>query len=192
MSKCCRECNTIKPLSDFNKDCTRSDGHQRICRPCTKLYYQTWRNSITDEKYEHIRLNSQKWRADNKLRLTKIEQQWRADNKEHVKELNKQWLNQNGTLYRRSHKAIINARNNERRARKLNATPKWFNAEKKKIQALYEKAQRLTFETGRLHHVDHIDPLCSDQICGLHCLNNLQILPAIENMKKGNSFKGEI
>ena len=35
-------------------------------------------------------------------------------------------------------------------------------------------------------NVDHIYPLKSDWVCGLHTLENLQYLTALENSAKGN------
>lgn len=74
----------------------------------------------------------------------------------------------------------------KRRAIRLKAIPKW--ADLKKIEEIYKEAQRLTKETGIEHHVDHIIPLRSKLVCGLHVENNLQIITAAENLKKGNSF----
>ena len=53
---------------------------------------------------------------------------------------------------------------------------------------LYEEAQRLQDETGIEHHVDHIKPLSKG---GEHLLINLQIIPAEENLSKGNDFRIE-
>lgn len=46
----------------------------------------------------------------------------------------------------------------------------------------------MIIETGIPHHVDHIIPLQGENICGLHIPENLQILKATDNRKKGNKF----
>lgn len=75
------------------------------------------------------------------------------------------------------HRAEYNARNSYRRARKLRATPSW--ADISKIREIYKACPPA-------HHVDHIYPLISDWVCGLHVHENLQHLSAEENLRKGN------
>ena len=63
------------------------------------------------------------------------------------------------------------------RADKLQRTPPWSDSAA--IQAFY-----VGCPTG--HHVDHEIPLQGKLISGLHVLENLQYLPAVENLSKGN------
>lgn len=71
--------------------------------------------------------------------------------------------------------SCIAARNRE--AHIKIATPPW--ADTQKINEIY-LARPFGF------HVDHIYPLRSDWVCGLHVPENLQYLSAEENLKKGN------
>jgi len=73
-----------------------------------------------------------------------------------------------------------------RTARMLKATPEW--ADLKAIDALYRHAAELSRMTGELYHVDHIIPLCSKVVCGLHVVENLRVVSARENLRKGNRF----
>lgn len=82
-----------------------------------------------------------------------------------------------GLYYTKAHQGWFSAK---KRGLKHKATPPW--ADQEKIKAIYR---------GRPpgHHVDHIVPLVSRVVCGLHCEANLQYLPAKENMRKKNKFE---
>lgn len=66
-----------------------------------------------------------------------------------------------------------------RRSRVLQATPKWIDL--KEIERIYRDCP-IGLE------VDHIIPLKSDIVCGLHVPWNLQYLPKSENAKKKNKL----
>ena len=76
-----------------------------------------------------------------------------------------------------------NEKKARRRASKLQATPAWYEHEA--VAALYKKSISLT-AMGIDCHVDHIIPLQSNWVCGLHCFDNLQLLSPKENLSKGN------
>jgi hypothetical protein len=63
--------------------------------------------------------------------------------------------------------------------------PKWLTTEhKRQIKEFYLLAKRLTLETGILHEVDHIYPLCGDTCSGLHVPWNLRVITEHENRVK--------
>lgn len=58
--------------------------------------------------------------------------------------------------------------------------------ERNRIAAIYTESSRRTRRTGILHHVDHRKPLAAG---GRHHPDNLQILTATENLKKGAKWQ---
>jgi len=93
--------------------------------------------------------------------------------------------------YRQKHKRenpdLYRVLVNIRRRRFRQATPKWVTAEERKqIRYLYAQAREMTVATGVKYEVDHVIPLISDEVCGLHVLCNLRVIPKEENLKKSN------
>ena len=79
----------------------------------------------------------------------------------------------------------------KRRAAKKRAIPKW--ASQLEINKIYQEAVRLTEGIKIEYQVDHIYPLTSKFLCGLHVETNLQILTKKENIIKGNrSWPGQL
>lgn len=113
----------------------------------------------------------------------------RADNPEYRKEYyakNAERFRQYSREKRTENPARTVAQTVARRARKLKATPSWANPNE--IEKIYIECRRLTEITGIVHHVDHIYPLKSRWMCGLHVETNLQILTREENLAKGNWY----
>lgn len=85
---------------------------------------------------------------------------------------------------------IINAINSKRRAAKLSATPSWLTKEQLlSILEFYKEAKKLEMLTGIKYHVDHIVPLQGANVCGLHVPWNLQVIPAVDNIRKHNKWQ---
>lgn len=97
---------------------------------------------------------------------------WRKENKHHESKINKSWKANNPNR--------VAALNSRRRALKKLAVPGWFELDK--VQMVYDKAKVYGMQ------VDHIVPLQSDIVCGLHCWANLQLLDKSLNAGKCNHY----
>lgn len=83
----------------------------------------------------------------------------------------------------------VRADTSVRKRRHREATPKWITAEEKAtMRALYVQARKLSEITGERYVVDHIVPLRSDVVCGLHVPWNLRVITQEENLKKSNKL----
>jgi len=104
--------------------------------------------------------------------------EWAANNRDRINKNIKKWKDKN--------KALLYFYTSARRARKKNATPTWADVER--IKHIYAHCHWLNKTFGYNMHVDHIIPLNGKNVCGLHVHNNLQIIPAEENLRKHNKL----
>ena len=110
-----------------------------------------------------------------KNNLATYQKKYSLINAKKIRQKTKEWALKN------PEKAKLNAKISQanRRARKLKATPLWAN--KKEIKNIYTNCPK-GFE------VDHIIPLGSKIVCGLHVENNLQYLDTLSNRIKAASL----
>lgn len=176
--KQCSTCKVSKPFNDFYRDKTKSDGYAYCCKPCKK------KNPRNKEK---AKARYEKWRESDKGRV--YFKAYYQQHKDLYYERNKKWCEENRERYQELWRKHANKESTKkrhrfqeakRRAQKLKATPQW--ADMDRIREIYENCPK-----G--HHVDHCIPLNNPIVCGLHVENNLQYLPALENIKKNNKLE---
>ena len=92
--------------------------------------------------------------------------------------------------WRKENPGKARAKQRMRDAQKINACPSWARkgVVRKEIQAHYLHAEWLEKTLDMPFHVDHIVPLCSDFVCGLHVPANLTVLEASQNIEKNNRW----
>ncbi len=162
--------------------CREKSGEQRRARywsdpeaarrACMEKYY---------EKHEHNKALARDRRARNPEQYREYIRRGRRKNKEKIADYNKRYKEQNPHIYAAAAMA--------RYTRLRNALPEWADLDE--IRDFYEKAKRLTSETGVKYQVDHIIPLQGDNVCGLHVPWNLQVITKSENVRKSNRLLEE-
>jgi len=147
------------------------------CKPCHSEYNKEYRRKHREALLEADRRRY--W--ENRDHFLAYAADYRSKNKEVMAERQRDY-------YRRKKHEFL-ARNSKRRKTVLKATPNGLSKESlKEIDEIYAVAQRLRSAVGIDFHVDHIVPLNNPTVCGLHVPWNLQVIPAKENLRKGNSF----
>jgi hypothetical protein len=91
--------------------------------------------------------------------------------------------------WKTNNKTQIRADTKARRRKHREATPKWLSRKQRsEIRQIYQIAITMTQTTGEQYVVDHIVPLRSDHVCGLHVPWNLRVITQEENLKKSNKL----
>lgn len=159
------------------------------CITCSALKKKAWnevnkaRNAEMQRKRvsanpEHYRAVKKAWNKANPEGQKKRSRRWYLANKEKADASTARW--------RKNNLDTACAAQARRRMRKVGQTPKWANHAE--MKSIYKEARQMTKETGQVFHVDHIVPLQSELVCGLHVTGNLQIIPGKANQSKSNRF----
>lgn len=153
---------------------------------------------------------SARWREKNPGKGNELSRAWYVANREKALEADRQARQDNLEKFlirerasyakraeaRKQTSKIWRAKNRDRvafyasvrRSALAKRTPLWLSDSDFESMAVFFKvAAAMTQKTGVLHHVDHIVPLRGKNVSGLNVPWNLQVLPALENLKKSNS-----
>lgn len=173
-AKACTKCKEVKSLMDYYANKYVADGRQSWCKTCQRMSERAAYAANPAKK----RASNSAWDQANRDKRAAISKAWREANPERAAAVVR--------AYESANPEKGYARCGTRRATKRNATPVWAN--RFFIQEAYHLAKLRTKMTGFAWHVDHIVPLKSPVVCGLHCEANLQVIPGVLNMSKGNRF----
>ena len=183
----CSKCKIDKEESLFPKDKTRKSGYKSFCKNCCSESRKSRSGDRTTSEY-----NKKYWiKNKNELSIRYYTRNYREAQlsryylkKDEILEKQKSYLKTPQGRFKSCSKEA------KRRARKLQATPPWLTKEHlAQIDYLYWLSNDLQITSGQKYHVDHIVPLQGKKVCGLHVPWNLQILPAKNNLSKGNKHE---
>lgn len=157
--KACLHCKTFKRHSAFYKSKGARDGHHTYCIDCDKLRSAQYRDANRNKE----RARTRRYCSENRQREIDKVKRWRKLNP-----------------HKESAKKAL------REASRINACPSWCKTKKyrEEFSAIYQQAKWIEKVTDEKHEVDHIIPLRSDFVCGLHVPWNLMVLSAKDNSSK--------
>lgn len=213
LTKVCALCRVEKPREAFYARPDRGPyALQPRCIECSLRTRKESRQSASPEERERALEVARQWKRNNRERNKATKRAWEAANPEKVKaytqRIQRKWREANAELsrervleskrkkidyYRRQTAEWAKREAHKARAKykrymtsKRGACPAW--ADQELIEEFYHLAQLRTKATGIVWHVDHIVPLQSPIVCGLHAETNLQVIPGVMNVGKGNRF----
>lgn len=163
-----------------SKPCKHGHIDERLvsngtCCECNRKHVNKWQKENPEKALKNYRI----WQSKNPNMDIVRSRAWYAENKDRAADVRKAYFQGNPGL-----RATFSAK---ARADKLQRTPKWLTKEHKAhIKSHYELAKKCARELGGEWHVDHVVPLRGDTVSGLHVPWNLQVLPKIDNLVKGN------
>lgn len=171
LTKICSTCKVEKIIDDYYKQKSGKYGVKSVCKFCCHQYrvqvYKDNKDGAIEYSHKYYNANKDKLQEQGRIRYHN----------------NSAALLEYQRTYRKNNPHIINAIKAKRRVTKKNGTPAW--ADLLAVKGLYQLAAIFN-STGINLQVDHIVPLQSDRVCGLHCEANLQLLSASDNIKKSN------
>lgn len=187
----CTTCKNYKKENSENfhnsklKRRTKNSDHLMTCKKCRNKMSTI----LQKENIEKSRERHRNWRLKNIDHVREKSRKWKAKNKGKVRESEIKYMKERGgsekrkewfKVYYQKNRELMIAKSCAYDSRVRKSKPVWES--QKMINEYYKLAKKLKLE------VDHIVPINSDLVCGLHCLDNFQMLTREENASKGNRY----
>ncbi len=146
---------------------------------------------------EQRRAYKRRYVEENKEKVAEAKRQYVLKYPDRVKASKAAWSKRNPekrAAYQvrqaRKNRAYYTAKHKEYMTKRANAFPAWANTFF--IEEIYQLAKLRSEMLGVEHEVDHIVPLQSPLVCGLHCEANLRVITAKQNAIKKNYWWPEM
>lgn len=199
--KYCKKCDTEKPLSEFHKNKSKSDGLTSNCKTCVSDQYQKWYSENSAMKNQYSRdwyACHPSYREDNAARLKSYQEKYYQENRDKkLQEQRDRYASDPEERLRRLEYARRYRKNNpmhnrvckaRRRAREKNAGGTFNDSDIMRILKLQRNKCayckiKINKEDRSSFHADHIEPLAKG---GSNGSDNIQILCPSCNKKKSD------
>ena len=192
--KTCNFCHETKADEAFEVMKRLPDGSVSLrtkCRVCRRDEQRAAERRYRENNPDTVKATAKKYREKSKDKTAAYHAAWRDANRDKYRAMHQRWRDANRdkvqamqVKYYSGNVAKMCAKARAREAAEINATPVW--ADLNAIREVYVLADCINRVSERKVHVDHIVPLRGKTVRGFHVENNLQLLFADENMRKGN------
>lgn len=156
------------------------ENNREKCLSYSREYYQDNKEYMDKKHLEYCKQHQEQ-----------VQEYHKQYNKKYGKgyyKKNKQRINLKSKQYRKNNPHVIKYHFLKRRETLKNAIPSWYSSEEHLVEKIYKKRDQLNERWGLKFEVDHIIPLISDTVCGLHTWCNLQLLEESTNRSKHNHY----
>lgn len=144
-----------------------------------------------------VAVYNKEYRTKNAERIAESKRLWKIKNKEHVEAMDRAYASANPGKKAAARKKWTETNPaKDSAAKRLNAlkrkqrVPAWLSEDDLwLVEQAYELAALRTKVFGFQWHVDHIIPLNGRKVSGLHVPANLQVIPWVDNLRKGNRME---
>lgn len=204
IARACKTCLETKPITLFPRYKKGGEARRPSCQACRCIEQRRWNERNVEKRKQAKRewdlanpekrkihaartyrihakkrnAHTREWLAKHPGKNTQYQSKYYKANREAISARKKKWYLNN--------KSLNVSYNKVYRGKKFSATPVWANLFF--MQEAYALAALRTKITGSVWEVDHIVPIKSKLVCGLHCETNLRVITFAENRTKGNYY----